>query len=129
MNCSIRIRKVTLFIVFVMIMLVLTACGEKVIRNESDEVKLYNWEYFGNEEVTSSLIFEDSTATLTVKSFNEECCIKGICTFNDSCFIIIDENSQKSYTFNYKLLGDKLRLEYEENTIEFEKRADYSALE
>ena len=129
MNCSIRIRKVTLFTVFIMIMLVLTACGEKVIRNESDEVKLYNWEYSGNEEVTSSLIFEDNTAALTVKSFNEECCIKGVCTFNDSSFIIIDKNSQKSYIFNYKLLGDKLRLEYEKSTIEFEKRADYSALE
>lgn len=121
MKSSAKINKIKLIALTIIILFTFTSCGEKIVRNESDEVQHYTWKYACSESINSYLTFDNNTASLTIESFGEECIIKGMCAFSDNRFIIVDEATKKPYFFSFRLTGDKLILAYDGDEIEFDK--------
>lgn len=104
-----------------LIPLTLGGCGKAVINSEADEIKLYSWEYSGEQGLFSSLCFDEDNAILTIKNGSEHCEINGLCVFEENNFVIIDNNLKKEFLFNYTLSGKELTLEYNGDVISFLK--------
>ena len=99
----------------------LGGCGKTVINCEADEIKLYGWEYAGEQGLVSTLAFEEDNAVLTVQNGGEQCKIEGLCVFGEDGFVIIDNSLKKEFPFKYILSGRELRLEYNGDYISFNK--------
>ncbi|MBQ3969131.1 MAG: hypothetical protein II685_01450 [Clostridia bacterium] len=113
-------RSIIVFAV-IFICMVLCSCGQAVINSESDEIRLYSWEYAGDYGIKANLSFENDNAVLTVRSKDEYCEISGLCVFGEDSFVIIDNSLKKEYFFGYTLSGLGLELTYNENRIKFKK--------
>ncbi len=109
------------FLTLLIISAFLCGCGSTVINNEADEIKLYSWEYTGEQGIFSELSFENDNAVLTIDRDGEHCEINGLCVFGEQSFVIIDNTLKNKFVFIYTLSGKYLRLEYNGSSIEFEK--------
>lgn len=85
--------------------------------------ELSNEKWYGvlNGGAEVSLEFSDNTATLKLKSGEDEINLNGLYVIDDTTFIIFNQEFKQSYSFNYTVNGDTLVLEYCGNKIEIEK--------
>ena len=87
------------------VIIVLGGCGKTVINCEADEIKLYSWEYLGEQGLVSTLEFAEDNAVLKIKNDNEECEINGLCVFGEDGFVIVDDSLKSDIPFEYTLSG------------------------
>ena len=104
------------------VIIVLGGCGKTVINCEADEIKLYSWEYLGEQGLVSTLEFADDNAVLKINNKDVQCEINGLCVFGEDSFVIIDNSLKKEFPFKYTLSGTELSLEYNGDSINFAKR-------
>lgn len=113
--------KAVIFSLILIISVLFSGCGKTVINCDADEIKLYKWEYSGEQGLVSTLEFEEDNAVLTVKNGDEYCKIDGLCVFGENSFVIIDNIIKREFPFKYELSGTELNLEYNGNYISFAK--------
>lgn len=115
-------KKFFLVILTLITSLILCSCGKKVINSVSDELRNSTWTYESNKsEFYASLSFEDENAAFTIDNGNESCTVSGLCVTNDDSIIIIDDEVNKEYLFNYNLIGNSVEIKYKDYNLTFEK--------
>lgn len=117
-NCP---RAVLVTAACIILCVAMCSCGQKVINSQEAEVKSYSWSYEGEYGISSTITFEDENAAFTIARDDESCTISGLCIFDESSFIIIDENLKSTFAFEYTLYGDRITLKYDDSSIDFTK--------
>ncbi|MBQ3692159.1 MAG: hypothetical protein II931_02420 [Clostridia bacterium] len=122
-----KLRFAILSFVVLLCTLFFGGCGKTVINCEADEIKLYSWEYSGEQGLVSRLEFKEDNAVLTIVSGDERCEINGLCVFGEGSFVIIDNSLKREFPFKYTLSGKELNIEYNGDSISFEKIREVSS--
>lgn len=119
-----KINKILILIINAAIAFNLSGCGKPVINSESDEIRLYSWEYMGEQGIRSELKFTEDCAALTIDNDNEHCKISGLCVIEGNYLVIIDNSLHKEYLFEYILSGTELTLVKGGEKVSFIKCAE-----
>ena len=98
--------------------LLLSGCGKNVVNDQSDEIRLSSWEAQSGK-LTACLSFDGDRAELNIVSPDDSTQITGLCLFDDSRLLIIDET--KTYSFGYTLSGKTLTLRNDYGNVNFVK--------
>ncbi|MCI6007448.1 hypothetical protein ACTQ3M_09785 [Oscillospiraceae bacterium LCP25S3_E10] len=116
--------KKTIYVIFIIsLFLLLCGCTQRQIVSIPDELTAYSWEKsdkFGKE---IKLSFEENCATLTIKSPDKSYKIQGNAIIDNDSIQIFDDSLKSTFSFKYNLYGDKIKLKYNDNTIELDKSA------
>lgn len=115
-----RMALVLIMIQVVMFSLLMYGCT-RVIRDASDELVMYSWSTVLEGGAEVSLTFEDEDAAFSVKNGENSSTVKGYCVLSSDQFVIIDEKTEESYTFDYILRGDSVELSYQNSLIILER--------
>ena len=96
----------------------LCSCTQTKIQSISDELKSKAWEGKGEYMTTINLEFNDNNAKVEILSYGgAKTIIKGQCIVSDKDFNITDNKLHKNFIFTYKLEGDTLILNYDNNKM------------
>ncbi len=116
-------KKTIYFIFIILLFLLLCGCTQRQIVSIPDELTTYSWEKsdkFGKE---IKLSFKENCAALTIKSPDKSYKIQGNAIIDNDSIEIFDDSLKSTFSFKYNLYGDKIKLKYNDNTIELDKSA------
>lgn len=92
-----------------------------VINNASDELRMNDWRYEGDNGSTVSLSFDDTDAYLYIENAAYTLDISGLCAADDDSLTICDTDIGKNYSFGYHLYGDRVELNFGSGVLELLK--------
>lgn len=114
----------SIIIVFILIFF----CGcERVAQNSADELKMNVWHADCKNGTSVALSFSHYGAEMKIITNSTDSAdeitatIKGICTADDSEFIIFDEVTGQSFRFGYGIRGNKCDITYGGSLITLER--------
>ena len=96
----------------------------KVVAGQRDEIRLYDWETTMENGNKATLSFYDGEAAFTAENSDFSLDITGICSLTDDSLVIINEEDDVSYRFDYVLHGDCVELSYEGAAVTLEKKVE-----
>ncbi len=100
-------------------------CGcTPTVNSPRDEIRLYDWIGKFDNGNTAQLCFCDSSAAFTVENSGDIVEIVGLCSLTDDSIVIIDDEYDMSYEFDYQLHGDSIELCYRGDTVRLEKKVE-----
>ena len=103
--------------------LLLSGCTETV-HGPRDEIRQFDWEAKMDNGNVAELSFCDSEAAFTVQNSDYVIDVMGLCSLTDDSIVIISDEDDVSYRFDYELHGDSVDLSYGGDKITLEKKVE-----
>lgn len=119
----ITIKKLITATIIMMLVAFMCGCSSRRIVSQADELTMNKWSNSDKFDKEISLEFSDSKATLHLKTTNYSGKISGLAIIDEKTITINDTTLNQDFSFNYELFGDKINLEYNNNTLELKKIA------
>lgn len=119
----ITIKKLITATIIMMLVTFMCGCNSRSIVSQADELTMNKWSNSDKFDKEISLEFSDRKATLNLKTTNYSGKISGLAIIDEKTITINDTTLNQDFSFNYELFGDKINLEYNNNTLELKKIA------
>lgn len=109
---------VTSLIIVLLLSLTLCSCRQRIALNGEDEVTMTNWIYTSDYGMSAILKFQDATATFNVyENDNITMSVNGYYGIKDNRITITDEKLLLDIVFKYELMGDTIKIIYDDSSI------------
>ena len=119
---DIALKKTVSFVVALMMILSLISCTQNKVETLGDQLKTGVWQGAGEYMTTITLSFDEIRAKIEIKSFGgAKYVVEGVAVVDDGKIVITDEESNKNFLFEYRIQGNKLEIEYEEQIVTLDK--------
>lgn len=113
-------RKLCVFLLIILSLFSLTGC-KTVAVTSADELTFFSWQAQTKSQMSAMLVFSGNQARFTVYDCDKKVlsCIEGAFAVDENNLYITDCDLYKTYTFGYKMYGDRAEIKYLGETLDF----------
>lgn len=117
---STGIKRIILIPMILSCCMLLGGCARSV-RSAADELCTAHWEALRDNGDRMELYFDGSSAFFSAENDDLTLVIKGVFAVDESSIMIIDDATDMSFRFAYRLHGDRVELTYRGSTVILDK--------
>ena len=108
----------TCVLIVLLLSFTLCSCRQRIVLSGDDEFTMSDWTYTGEYGMSAILKFEDTTSTFSVyDNDNITVSVTGYYKIVDNTLTITDKNLLQDITFTYELMGDTIKITYDNDSI------------